>query len=123
MSTLDSRLDRKAAEDYQLGEIRVPKDCLISLPIYALHTDPAWFPEPFQYRPERWVEVCPGLIVFLFEAEAKADIPQCAFLPFGVGPRSCIGMRLAMLTLKMTLVELLQDFTLKPGSSTKVTNT
>ncbi|UYV61845.1 CYP3A4 [Cordylochernes scorpioides] len=105
-----ARLERKAVEDYQLGDIQIPKDSLISLPIYALPTDPEWFPEPFEYRPERWIR-----------GEAKESIPQCAFMPFEWGPRNCIGMRFAMLTIKVTLVELLQAFTIEPGTSTKET--
>ena len=55
-----------------------PGDTLF-IPIYALHHDPDYFPDPERFDPER------------FNDENKHKINQSAYLPFGVGPRSCIG--------------------------------
>lgn len=51
----------------------------VVLPILALHTDPKYFPDPEQYDPER------------FSDENKNGPGKQAYMPFGVGPRMCIG--------------------------------
>lgn len=52
---------------------------MISVPIWSLHHDEEYFPEPERFKPERFL---PG---------AREKIPGGAYLPFGVGPRMCIG--------------------------------
>lgn len=47
--------------------------------MYALHYDPQYFPEPQKYLPER------------FSDENRNKIPPYAYIPFGQGPRNCIG--------------------------------
>lgn len=49
------------------------------IPIYGLHHDPQYFPEPEKFNPEN------------FSDDSKARRPQNAYLPFGDGPRNCIG--------------------------------
>lgn len=49
------------------------------LPIYAIHRDPQYYPNPKKFDPER------------FSDENKGNINPLAYLPFGVGPRNCIG--------------------------------
>ncbi|KAJ9573562.1 hypothetical protein L9F63_009047, partial [Diploptera punctata] len=61
-----------------------PGDTLF-IPIYALHHDPNYFPDPERFDPER------------FNDENKPKINQSAYLPFGVGPRSCIGLQVEFL--------------------------
>ncbi|GFS94477.1 uncharacterized protein NPIL_75891 [Nephila pilipes] len=46
--------------------------------------------------------------------------PQYAYLPFGAGPRNCLGMRFALLEIKMCLANVLRHFRIKPLPSTKV---
>lgn len=66
----------------QPGEVPVTlkKDDAIWIPIYAIHRDPANYPDPDKFDPER------------FNDENKRDIKPMSFIPFGVGPRNCIGM-------------------------------
>ena len=55
-------------------------------------------------------------------AEERAKRPQLCHLPFGFGPRSCIGMRFALLEAKMALIELMKRFTFVRSPDTEVRN-
>jgi len=74
------RLDRVCNKDYQYGDIKISKGQVISVPIWALHHDPDLYPDPFKFDPER------------FNEENKKKRPNEAFIPFGTGPRNCIGI-------------------------------
>lgn len=60
------------------------------------------------------------MMLIRFTAEEKAKRPQFCHMPFGCGPRSCIGMRLALLELKITLIELLKQFSFVRAPDTEV---
>ncbi|KAK6989357.1 dnaJ subfamily B member 13 [Biomphalaria glabrata] len=95
---------RICVEDTVIHGIQIPKDMVVGVPVYAIHHDPEIYPEPEKFDPER------------FNSENKASRHPMAHLPFGHGPRSCIGMRLALLELKMVLVTILQQLTPVPCS-------
>ena len=57
-----------------------------------------------------------------FTAEEKAKRPQLCHLPFGFGPRNCVGMRFALLEAKIALIELLKRFTFIEAPDTEVGN-
>ncbi|XP_017112415.1 probable cytochrome P450 6w1 [Drosophila elegans] len=71
------------------------------MPIYmstlAIHWDPQYWPEPEKFDPER------------FSPENRNNLNMDAYMPFGVGPRNCIGMRLGLLQSKLGLVHLLRN--------------
>ncbi|KAH7963965.1 hypothetical protein HPB51_027795 [Rhipicephalus microplus] len=87
------RIDRVFHEDYMLGEtgIKLSKDCIVIIPIYSLHHDPEFFPEPEVFNPDR------------FSEENIDSIRPYTFLPFGAGPRNCIGSRFALQLVKTCL--------------------
>ena len=58
--------------------------------------------------------------MFRFTAENKEGRHQCAWAPFGIGNRNCVGMRLALLEMKVTLVSVLRNFVLQPCEDTPV---
>ncbi|XP_058060788.1 probable cytochrome P450 6a14 [Anopheles bellator] len=70
------------------------KDCMLMVPIYSIHYDPAYHPNPGRFDPDR------------FTPEAVQARHTHAFLPFGDGPRNCIGMRFGLLEVKFGIVQL-----------------
>lgn len=89
-----SRLERETTRDYVLGDtgIKIPKGCVVAVPLYAMHHDPEYFPDPYAFRPER------------FMGENAANIRPYTYLPFGAGPRNCVGMRLGLHAAKMAVL-------------------
>ena len=73
------RIDRQVTSDYEYNGMILKKGSLLIIPVYALHHDPAIYPEPDTFNPYR------------FDEEAKKERDTCAYLPFGSGPRNCIG--------------------------------
>ena len=55
-----------------------------------------------------------------FTHEAKASRPHLAHMPFGWGPRNCIGLRFALLETKIALIEILKGYSFAPGPETPV---
>lgn len=78
--------------------LHISKGQNLFIPIFGLHRDPKYFPDPECFNPER------------FNKENKKNIKPYTFIPFGVGPRSCIGSRLALLKSKILLFYLLVNF-------------
>jgi cytochrome P450 len=89
-----------AADDIGGYDIPAGSDVLIS--IYSLHRHPAFWPDPDRFDPERFAPP-PG-------ADPHARMP--AFLPFGAGPRTCVGMRLGLVEAMLAIASLAQRFTL-----------
>jgi cytochrome P450 family 6 len=78
-------LERKCCSDYQLpahtgnGTITLPAGIGVYIPVLALHYDPTYFPAPQKFDPDRFTE------------ENKHSRPNYTYIPFGEGPRMCIG--------------------------------
>jgi cytochrome P450 len=96
---------REAVDDVELGGFVVPKGCQVLVSPYVLHHDPRSFPDPDRFDPER------------FLSERAESIPQFAYIPFGAGPRVCIGATFALMTMKLVLATVLQEYrlALAPG--------
>jgi cytochrome P450 len=77
---------RRAVRDVQLGDVLIPAGAEVLVSPYALHRRADSFPNPERFDPER------------FSEKEEAKRPRGAYLPFGVGPRACIGGQLATLT-------------------------
>jgi cytochrome P450 len=94
-------IGRMPAEDTVLAGMAIKQYSPILIPIYAVHRDERWYPEPEKFDPERWT------------AANEAKIPRYAYMPFGGGPRICIGNAFAMMEATLILVSVLQKFRLR----------
>ena len=92
------RMNRECNEPLTLRGIRFEEDDTIGVPIYAIHYDPQYYPEPEKFDPER------------FTPEARASRDPLTYLPFGYGPRNCIGMRLAEFEIRVVTATLLRKY-------------
>ncbi|XP_072734054.1 cytochrome P450 3A12-like isoform X3 [Ciconia boyciana] len=102
------QIERVCKKTVELNGVTIPKGMVVMIPAYVLHRDPGYWPEPEEFRPER------------FSKESKESVDPYTFLPFGAGPRNCIGMRLALLIMKMALVVLLQNFSFRTCKETPI---
>ncbi|XP_025831659.1 probable cytochrome P450 6a14 [Agrilus planipennis] len=101
---------RVCTKDYKIpdSDVVIQKGTLVLVPIYAIQHDPEYYPDPEKFDPER------------FSEENKNKRPPLTFLPFGEGPRICIGLRMGVLQIKVGLTALLRDYKFTLNSKTKV---
>ena len=90
-------------KDELCGRTMQPGDILF-LPVWALHRHELLWDAPDRFRPSR------------FEPEAAAKLHKYQFLPFGAGPRVCVGADFAMMQAQIILATILQRFTFEPGT-------
>ncbi|XP_058453638.1 cytochrome P450 9e2-like [Malaya genurostris] len=95
-------------ENYDGTSAVVQKGEIISFSINAIHRDPKYYPDPMRFDPER------------FSEENRPKLNPSAFLPFGSGPRNCIGSRLALAQAKCFLYYLLAYFDVNISPRTDV---
>ncbi|KAG8254103.1 heme binding [Homalodisca vitripennis] len=95
-------LVRKCTEPYKIPDtdIILDKNVKIVIPSYAIHHDPEIYPKPFEFDPERFTE------------ENVKSRHNYSFLPFGEGPRMCIGMRFGKMQVKAGLCTIIANFEL-----------
>ncbi|NXK34917.1 CP3AL protein, partial [Piprites chloris] len=108
MYPLGGRIERTSKKDVEINGVPIPKGIVVTIPPYVLHRDPQYWPNPEEFRPER------------FSKGNKESIDPYTYLPFGAGPRNCIGMRFALLTLKVAITSLLQHFTFQTCKETQI---
>ncbi|XP_060029337.1 cytochrome P450 3A12-like isoform X2 [Erinaceus europaeus] len=102
------RLERVCKKDVEISGVLIPKGTVVMMPLFVLHKDPSLWTEPEEFHPER------------FSKKNKESINPYAYMPFGNGPRNCIGMRFALMNMKVALVRVLQNFTFKPCRETQI---
>ncbi len=96
---------RDVLESDEIDGYTIPAGSMILLNIYEAHRLPEFWPNPEQFNPDR------------FLAEQSQERPRHAYLPFGFGPRQCIGRDLALMTIRLILALIIQNYTvtLAPG--------
>lgn len=80
----------------------------ITIPVWSLHHDPQHFPDPEKFDPER------------FSPENEGNIKPYTYLPFGEGPRMCIGNRFGLLQTKVGLITVIRNFQVLPCEKTSI---
>ncbi|XP_063916065.1 cytochrome P450 9e2-like [Zophobas morio] len=88
--------------------LHLEKNIRVWIPIFAIHRDPKYYPEPERFDPER------------FSDENKANVKPYTYLPFGTGPRNCIGSRFALLETKILFFYVLSHFRIVPVQKTPI---
>ena len=74
---------------------KFPAGVELAVPIYAIHHNPKYHPDPHRHKPDRWLAKVVG--------EENVTKARSAFHPFSYGSRQCVGMRLAYMELWITL--------------------
>uniref|UniRef100_A0A087XRU9 unspecific monooxygenase n=1 Tax=Poecilia formosa TaxID=48698 RepID=A0A087XRU9_POEFO len=104
-----ARLERVAKASVEINGLVIPKDMVVLVPTWPLHRDPEIWPEPEKFKPES-----------RFSKKNKEDIDPYTYMPFGVGPRNCIGMRFALVVMKLAVVEILQRYSFSVCKETEI---
>lgn len=91
-------LSRRCENEYQIpgSKVELPAGMRVVIPIYGLHHDPDHYPDPEAFNPDRFTD------------ENKRTRHPYTYLPFGEGPRACIGMRFALLQIKVGIISFLR---------------
>lgn len=101
------RLERRVeVEEYKLGNVLLKKDQLVEIPCIAVHRSEEYYPDPNVFNPER------------FMPENKHLLVPYTYLPFGQGPRNCVGMRFAYQEIKMFLSKTVPNIKFFPTEKT-----
>ncbi|XP_062556569.1 uncharacterized protein LOC134221394 [Armigeres subalbatus] len=106
-------VDRLCTKDYTVDDgqglrFTIDKGTCVWFPAAGLHFDPQYFPNPEKFDPER------------FSDENKNNINLGAYLPFGIGPRNCIGSRFALMEVKAVMYYILLKFSIVRGAKTQI---
>lgn len=103
-------LRRKLEKDYKVpnSNLILEKGNIVNISIMGIHHDPEIYPDPDLFDPER------------FTKENVAKRHPYAWLPFGEGPRNCIGMRFGLMQTKVGLATILKNFKLQPSKRTLI---
>ena len=101
---------RTALEDIRIGGYTIPAGSTVFVSPFQLHRLPEYFPDPERFDPER------------FAPESEKKLPRYAYLPFGAGPRICIGNSFAIMEARLILAAVAQRFCLDmvPGQTVEM---
>ncbi|XP_064109841.1 thromboxane-A synthase-like isoform X2 [Macrobrachium nipponense] len=92
---------REAGMTTQIGTVTIPQGVSVTVPVWHIHHHPQFWHQPSHFDPDR------------FLPEKKKDHHPMAYLPFGAGPRNCLGMRFARLEIKLVIACMLKDYALQ----------
>lgn len=107
-------LDRRSTRPYTIepeepneSPVLLGKHSSIIFPVFSIHRDSKYYPNPDKFDPER------------FNEENRNNIQPYTYIPFGAGPRNCIGSRFALLEGKLIVAEIVKNFELFPIAKTQ----
>ena len=91
-----------------IDDIWVREGCIVGVGVYAVHHNPDLYQRPFDFVPERWLkEGADG---------AASAVAKGAYIPFSYGPRSCVGSKLAMAQILLTLSNIMWRYDIKDST-------
>ena len=102
------RMGRVPLEPLTLAGYQIPANTMICLPQYIIHRDRRWYDEPTEFRPERWTR------------EFRRQLHPFAYVPFGAGPRRCIGEGMAWTEAKLILATVAQKWSFRHDPSHEI---
>ncbi len=91
-------LGRQPVEDDEISGQKIPAGSVVFISIGALHRDPKYWKRPSEFYPEH------------FDPEQEKQRPRLAYMPFGAGPRMCIGNHFALMEMQLLLAMLVRQF-------------
>jgi cytochrome P450 len=94
-------LPRRALPGAELGGQPIPTGCNVLYSPFAIHHDPRYFPNPDKFDPDRWEKGC------------DTTVPRFAYVPFGAGPRICVGEHFAVTEMCVVVATLLRRWTMR----------
>ncbi|CAG9860123.1 unnamed protein product [Phyllotreta striolata] len=105
-----SGLSRACNKPYRIpgSDVVIEPGTEVMIPLYGLHRDPEYYPDPDKFDPER------------FNATNRSKIPVSAYLPFGEGPRACIGLRFGKLQTKVGICAVIWKFKVTVNNKTQL---
>jgi cytochrome P450 len=100
-------LMRQAVEDHEIGGYQIGVGQRVLMFPYLMHRDERWWPEPERFDPDRWND------------ESESQRPKYAYVPFGAGPRMCIGENFAWMEAILVIAALAPRWRLRlaPGQT------
>jgi cytochrome P450 len=101
---LNRAVNRRCICPTQIKGIDIASESVVAVDVLTLHNDPEYWNKPEEFNPLR------------FAPENK--INPLVYMPFGIGPRICIGMRFALLEIKITLAKILSKYDILPSLHT-----
>ncbi|VDO26224.1 unnamed protein product [Haemonchus placei] len=116
------RTNRLCTKNVTVKGIEMKEGCVFTIPIRAIHYNEDFYPSPNDFDPERsvaepvrtpltdTVNCC-----YRWSSSNRSNRDPLTYLPFGYGPRNCIGMRVAQMQMKMALAHILRTFEMRPG--------
>jgi len=91
---------REAARDCTIGDYTVPQGCVIQISQWVMHRHPRYFENAEVFQPERWAN------------DLEKRLPRGVYIPFGDGPRICIGKGFALMEAVLLLATIAQKYTM-----------
>ncbi|XP_011634953.1 LOW QUALITY PROTEIN: cytochrome P450 4c3-like [Pogonomyrmex barbatus] len=98
-------VSRQLTGDIKLESCTLPDGCYVLIPIFAIHRNSAYWPKPLEFIPER------------FSSENSSSRHRYTYIPFGTGPRDCIGQRYAFLAIATIITNLVRRFRFATSNS------
>ena len=101
-------VERKVTKEYKVPgtDLVLPVGLAVEIPVYGVHMDPKHYPDPEKFDPDR------------FSPEGSAERNPYAWMPFGQGPRACVGQRFALVKAKAAIAHIVHNFQLRPCKDT-----